>query len=201
MKQAEVVGRQRGMVMVIGLIMLLAVTLMVVSASNLVQANLKVVQNVESRELIRAQVIAAIEEATSSLRFTTSPELLFAGDPGHCQNVAVETEADGSQVVGRCFPDYDGDGDSDATVKVYRPSCISVTPRRNSDLDVFNSLQQASCYLPGDNNNKAVYSMCGDAVWEFRATATDVVTGAEISVRQGVSVLTSLNNVDTNCPI
>ena len=75
------------------------------------------------------------------------------------------------------------------------------TARRNADLDVFNSLQQASCYLPGDNNNQVVYSMCGDAIWEFRATATDAVTGAETSIRQGVSVLTSLNNVDANCPI
>jgi Tfp pilus assembly protein PilX len=200
MQQVTGAGRQRGMVMVIGLIMLLAVTLMVVSASNLVQANLKVVQNVESRELTRAQAVAAIEEATSTLRFASSPTTIFIGDAGFCQNVTVEVEPDGSEVVGRCFPDYNGDGTSDATVKVYRPQCVSVTPRRNSDLDVFNSLQQASCYLPGDNTNQIVYSMCGDAVWEFRATATDAATGAETTIRQGVSVLTSLNNIATNCP-
>lgn len=199
MKPSIGIDRQQGMVMVIGLIMLLAVTLMVVSASNLVQANLKVVQNVESREMTRAQALAAIEEVNSSLRFTTSPEALFTDTSVSCQNVTLETEPDGSEVVGKCFPDYNGDGNNDAIVKVYKPSCVSVTPRRNSDLDVFNSLQQASCYLPGDSNNQAVYSMCGDAVWEFRTTATDVVTGAEISIRQGVSVLTSLNNVDTNC--
>jgi len=174
-------ARQRGVVMVIAMIMLLAVTLMVVSASNLVQANLKVVQNMESRDLARAAALAAVEEASSSLRFTTNPEAIFS-------------VGDGAPNQRRY--DYNGDGTDDVTVLVQEPTCVAVTPRRNSDLNVFNSLQEASCYLP-----PAVYSMCGDSVWEFRATATDVVTGAEISIRQGVSVLTSLNNIDTNCPI
>lgn len=167
--------------MVIALIMLLAVTLMVVTASNVVQANLKVVQNMESRELARDAAIAAVEEAISSLRFTTSPDAIFLN---------------GCDVPNQKCYDYNGDGSNDVTVLVEEPTCVAVTPRRNSDLNVFNSLQEASCYLP-----PAVYSMCGDSVWEFRATATDVVTGASVSIRQGVSVLTSLNNIETNCPI
>ncbi len=51
MMPRRLAGRQQGLVMVIALIMLLAVTLMVVAAANLVQANLKVVQNMEIREL------------------------------------------------------------------------------------------------------------------------------------------------------
>ena len=45
-------GRQEGMVMLIAVIMLLAVTLMIMSASNLVQTDLKVVGNMESRLLV-----------------------------------------------------------------------------------------------------------------------------------------------------
>ena len=181
--QSVITGaKQQGLVMVIALIMLLAVTLMVVTAANLAQANLKIVQNMESRDLARAAALAAIDEATSSLRFTTSPDAIFLAG---CQ----------SEPNQQCY-DYNGDGKDDVTVLVDEPTCVAVTPRRNSDLDVFDSLQEASCYLP-----PAVYSMCGDSVWEFRATATDVVTGASVVIRQGVSVLTALNNIDTNCPI
>ena len=60
---------------------------------------------------------------------------------------------------------------------------------------LFNSEADASCYLP-----PAVYSMCANSVWEFEAVATDLVTGAEVTVRQGVSVLTTLNRIDTACP-
>ena len=194
MKLSRGVKLQRGVVMVIALIMLLAVTLMVVSVSNLVQANLKVVQNGESREMARQAALAAVEEASSSLRFTTSTELLFNVDSVSCTNVNRGT------VVGECHTDYNGDGVDDVIVEVQKPTCVAVTPRRNSDLDVFNSLQQASCYMPGDSTNRLAYSMCGDAVWEFRATAMDVVTGASVFIRQGIAVLTALNNVDTNCP-
>ena len=197
MKLRSVTGRQQGLVMVIAMIMLLAVTLMVVTASNLVQANLKVVQNIESRELARAAALAAIEEAISDLRFTTSPDTMYSVDSVGCINV----QGQGS-VVGECVSDYNGDGQDDVTVSLEKPTCVAVTPRRNSDLNVFGSLQQASCYLPGNN---VVYSMCGDAVWEFRATATDDVTGTSVFMRQGVSVLTNLNDVGTGigskCPI
>lgn len=180
MKLDARICKQQGFVMVIALIMLLAVTLMVVTGSNVVQANLKVVQNIESREQVRFAALAAIEEAVSSPRFTTSPEAMFLESCGGFNN--------------KCF-DFNDDGQVDVLVVVEAPTCVVVQPRRNADLDVFNSQQQASCYLP-----PAVYSMCADSVWEFRATATDAVTGAEVSVRQGVSVLTSINNISTACP-
>jgi Tfp pilus assembly protein PilX len=183
MQPRIIFGRQQGVVMVIALVMLLAVTLMVVTAANLVQANLKVVQNAESRELARSAALAAIEEATSSLRFTTSPGAIFS------MGCLLPNQ--------KCY-DYNGDGRNDVKVLVQNPTCVAVTPTKNSDLDVFGSPAQASCYLPGYG---VVYSMCAYSVWEFRATATDVVTGTEVSLRQGVSVLTSLNKIESACPV
>ena len=171
---------QGGFVLVIALIMLLAVTLLVVTGSNLAQSNLKVVQNLESRDMARSAALSAIEEAVSSARFTTSPEAIFS--------VSCEQENQ------KCY-DVNGDGIDDITVQVAPPRCVNVTPIPNSALDVFNSPAQASCFLP-----PAVYSMCANSVWEFTATATDDMTGAEVAVRQGVSVLTTLNAVDTACP-
>lgn len=183
MKRAHISysSRQQGLVLVVSLIMLVAVTLMVVTASNLAQSNLKVVQNMESREMARSAAMAAVEEAISSGRFTESPDSVFSES---CELANT-----------KCY-DYNGDGVDDVTVEVALPTCTIVTPIRNSDLDVFNSPAQASCYLP-----PAVYSMCANSVWEFQATARDAVTGAEVSVRQGVSILTTLNRIESACPV
>ncbi|MEP4145681.1 MAG: hypothetical protein ABJL54_00600 [Halioglobus sp.] len=183
MRNLGVPSFQRGVVLIVSLILLLAVTMMIVTASNLVQTDLKIVQNMESRERVRAAAIAAIEEAISSGDFRFEPDLLFG------------TQCDGSFRT-RCY-DLNGtpDNSDDIRVVVERPSCVIVTPIENAELDVFNDPAAASCYLP-----PAIYSMCANSVWEFQAVATDPVTGSEISVRQGISILTTLNAVDTVCP-
>ncbi|PLW81611.1 hypothetical protein CWI75_14150 [Kineobactrum sediminis] len=174
-------GKQQGIVLLISLIMLLAVTVIVVTASNIAQTNLKVVGNMESREQARIAARAAIEEALSSSRFADNPDSIFA----------VSCDEDNQ----KCY-DFNADGETDVTVVVSTPACISVIPRKNIELDVYNFPDQATCFLP-----PGVYSMCAASVWEFEAVATDVVSGAEVTVRQGVSILTTLNNIDTACPV
>ncbi|MFT6957214.1 MAG: hypothetical protein ACJAYC_002222 [Halieaceae bacterium] len=171
---------QRGIVMVVALIMLLAVSLIAVTASNLVQTDLKIVNNLESREQARFAAKAAIEEALSSSRFADNPDSIFS----------VNCVQDNR----KCY-DFNSDGVDDIAVQINTPECVSVIPRKNTELDVFNYPSQATCYLP-----PGVYSMCAASVWEFQAVATDVVTGAEVTVRQGVSILTTINNIDTACP-
>ena len=172
--------KEQGVVLVISLIMLLAVTLIIVAASNVVQSNLKIVQNLESREKVRYAAIAAIEEALSSDRFASSPESIFSNNP--CGNNR------------RCY-DIDGNIGADIIVDLLRPSCISAVPIKNAELDVFNNPKEATCYV-----RNAVYSMCAGSLWEFEALATDTLTGAEVTVRQGVTILTTLNKIETACP-
>jgi hypothetical protein len=167
--------------MIIALVMLLAVTLMVVTASNLVNTNLKIVANMESLEQARFAANSAIEEALSSSRFADNPSSIFLFNCNRDNQ--------------KCY-DFNDDGVADITVAVSNPSCVSVIPKKNAELDVYNFPSQATCFLP-----PGVYSMCAASVWEFKAVATDVVTGAEVTVRQGVSILTSLNNIDTACPV
>jgi len=174
-------GRQQGMVLLIALIMLLAITLMIVTASNLVQTNLKVVHNMESREQARYAALSAIEEALSSDRFTSSPGNMFI--------VSCE---DANQ---KCY-DTNGDGETDVRVLMSAPRCVMVSPTKNSELRPYQYPAEATCYMPA-----AVYSQCAESVWELRAVATDLVTGAEVVARQGVSIKTTLNNIDTACPL
>ncbi|MCB1690884.1 MAG: hypothetical protein KDI33_20475 [Halioglobus sp.] len=174
-------ARQQGMVMIIAMIMLLTVTLMIVSGSNVVQANLKVVQNMESLEQTRSAALATLEEAKSSDQFTVSPGNMFA------ESCEVDNQ--------RCY-DTNGDGVTDITVVVEPARCVIVSPKKNSELRPFEYPSEASCFLAD-----TLYSMCAESVWEIVAVATDVATGAQVSVRQGVSIETTLNKVDTACPL
>lgn len=181
---------QNGVVMVIAMIMLLAVTLMVVSSSNLVQGNLKVAQNFESRRDVRLSAIAAIEEAISAGEFVASPEDVFSAGRS-CKSEEHDNFL--------CY-DLNADGIDDVIVEIEPPTCVVVLPTPNNELDVFNDAQKASCYLPAVAGEPIEYSMCGRSVWEFEARAEDAVTGAAIVMRQGVSILIALNDAEDSCP-
>lgn len=179
--------RQKGMVMLVAVVLLLAVSLMIMAASNLTQNNLKVVKNMESRELVRYAAIAAIEEAISSNRFTTNPNNIFTVSCG------VSNQ--------KCF-DADGDGDAttdgtDITVLVDPPNCVMISPLKNNELDPYGNPGEGTCHSGGTSED---YSLCADSVWEFRAVGTDEVTDAEAEVRQGVSITTTITNIATACP-
>ncbi|PTU80053.1 hypothetical protein DBO86_05810 [Pseudomonas indoloxydans] len=179
MNNLEQIRQQRGVVLLVALIMLLLMTLMVVSGFNLTQTNLKVVQNMESRNLAKYAANAAIEEAISSAQFLSSPSNVF------------QTSCEQSNR--KCY-DFNGDGSVDIAVVIDSPSCVIVLPIKNSALNVTDP-SDASCFIQDSEN-----SMCVNSVWEIRATARDVLTGAEVVVRQGVAVRATSNNIATACP-
>jgi hypothetical protein len=176
---------QQGMVMLTTMILLIAVTLMIVTASNLVQTNLKVVQNMESREQARYAAIAAIEEAVSDGDFIETPDDIF--------NVASTC---GTQKNTKCY-DTNGNGSFDVTVKFVDPPprCVMKTPKKNSELRPYTNPAEAACFSTG-----SPFSLCAESVWEFVAVATDEVTGAEVVVRQGVSIESTANDLSFFCP-
>lgn len=179
MTRVNKLERQRGAVLLVALIMLLLVTLLAVSGFNITQTNLKVVQNMESRNQAKSAANAAIEEAISSVQFLNTPKSVF------------QTSCE--QANRKCY-DVNGDGKSDVAVVMDVPTCVIVLPIKNSELNEDNAAD-ASCYIQGSQN-----SMCVNTVWEMRATATDAVTGAVVTVRQGVAVRATSNNVATTCP-
>lgn len=94
--------RQRGMVLVIGLIMLLLMTLMVSTAFTLSSVNLESVGNVQWRNNAEAAANVALEQVTSSA-FTTAPQ---------AQQIAV---------------DLDRDGTTEYTANVAAPVCVKAS--------------------------------------------------------------------------
>ena len=207
--------RQRGAVLLVGLVMLVMVTLLAVSGFNMVKVNQQVAGNMESRAQAMVAANAAIEEAISSTLFISSPDNLLLNACGSANN--------------RCY-DFNGDDVNDITVVVRTPTCVTVTPKTNDevlgiaealldqaeaavDIDLKNRLI-ASAYgftscqsphttpgRPGVSTTDMTASECSVVVWNFVADAEDNVTGARATVRQGVSVWSPKNNVDSVCPI
>lgn len=169
------------MVLMVSLLMLLVTTLITVSADTVVRGNLKAVENTQSREWARAGAQAAIEEALSSQRFFESPNSIYSADCGQSNR--------------KCY-DFNEDEIDDVRVHVTPPRCVMVTPLLNTQLRDLPSPTQENCLMPG-----AGYSLCAKSIWEIEAIATSEATGAEITVRQGVSVLTALNRMESNCPL
>jgi len=209
-------GRQEGLVMVIALIMLLAVTLMVVAASNLVNANLKVVQNMEIRDQARAVTLAAIEEAISNgtadnlPRFIETPDDVFRAT---CDGTTLTC----SKLNNVKKYDTNGDGIEDITVSLSEPvpRCVLGRPKLENELRSADRAYRCSNkYTYGTGGDGNFYSItdeggasvgdsadsrCGETIWEFNAVAQDLLTGAEVLVRQGVGVTVTKNAIIDYC--
>lgn len=172
------IPREQGVVLVIALIMLAVVTLIGTVSANIVMGNLRVVQNIESRAFAKSSAISAMQEAIMTSGFLEGQKAFVVS----CDNSYT-----------KCF-DMTGDSLSDdMSVSLSKPECISAIPVRNTSLNVWEDEDDASCYQPG------VYSLCADALWEVTMTANDQVTGARVSVRQGLTTRTSVNLIAAAC--
>lgn len=222
MKRLDGVARQRGIVLMVALIMLLLVSLMVISGFNLSQTNLQVVHNLESRALAKQAAIRALEEAMSSNLFLT----------GTVFPVACE------QANRVCY-DLNGDGANDIAVQVTL-SCTIAKTLTNAEVltrsaaysaaeagdddtgdaeadgeggaetvedpsaETLPQLPVASPWLTCIGGGQASdagggTSQCADVVWDFVATATDLQTGAQAQVRQGLATPADINQVSNVC--
>ncbi|MNF51615.1 hypothetical protein D3C85_855520 [compost metagenome] len=217
MKRLDGFTGQRGIVLMVALIMLLLVTLMVISGFNLSQTNLQVVHNLESRALAKQAAIRALEEAVSSNLFLT----------GTVFPVACE------QANRVCY-DINGDGANDIAVQVTLSCTIAKTltnadvltrsaayvaarqddaevpeepapeePAEGEGESVLPQLPVASPWLTciggGQASDTGGTSQCADVVWDFVATATDLQTGAQAQVRQGLATPADINQVSNVC--
>ena len=172
-------SKERGLVLLVALIMLLLVTIMGVVAASQVQNNLKIVYNVEARSAARNAPLTAIQEAIATQGFLQGEQAFTLG-------------CNGSSYV-RCL-DLTGDGvENDIVVEMSRPRCISAYPLRNSQLNALSDPKDASCFTPG------IYSLCAEALWEVTALARDTTTGAKVEVRQGLQTRTTVNLLASAC--
>jgi Tfp pilus assembly protein PilX len=182
---------QRGMALVVGLILLALMTIMAITGFNIGRTSLDIVGNMQARQEVIAAANSAIQEAISTTRLFQAPSAIFLNP---CDNVANT----------RCF-DTNGDGTDDITVALTPdPVCISAQIIPNAALNVAD-VNQAGCATGvgqtfGIEGTATGSSLCANSVWEIVAVATDLVTEASVTVTQGAAVRVSTDEVGTNCP-
>ena len=168
--------RQRGMTLLVAMIILVMVTLLAVSAYRVSNTNLKVVGSMQGQQQGLSAAQAIIEQVLSSLQFTRSPAAVAAA------NYFVDMNGDGS-------PDY----------QVYlnpQPRCVRTAPvvigtnPRPEDYPCIGSAVMGKAHLS---------SYCADTIWEITATTTDSITAAKSTVRQGVAVRVGVDDASSSC--
>lgn len=182
---------QRGMTLFVGLVMLVLLLLMGISAFNISRTNTAVTGNMQNKmETINA-AMQATEQTISSTQFIETPENAI---PGSCGTNQV------------CV-DVNGDGTTDVTVALTTPCIKKIQVVKNSNLDLADP-EEAACAL-GVSQTLGVAgastgdSLCADSVWELIANANDEVTQAQSTIVTGVAVRVPADNaLDTSkaCP-
>jgi Tfp pilus assembly protein PilX len=184
-------SRERGATLIVSLIMLLLITMLAVSSFTLGKGNLQIVGNMQQRNQALAAAQGAVATVISSTQFTATPtnSIPASAVPSYCTGGANTT----------CV-DVNGDGTADVSV-VVNPTCDSIQPILVTQLDYSNP-NDAGCLIgsaqnfgvAGSTNND---SMCSNSVWDVQASATDVISGANVVVDQGVAVRVPATSV---CP-
>jgi len=165
---------QRGVTLLVGLIMLVVLTLLVISAIRSSTTNLRIVGNMQMQEEAAAAAQQAIEQVISS-NFTANPV---------------------SSVI---TVDINNDGTADYSVSVAQPTCTGSVPLMNANLNAANP-SDAPCMSSSTASNTGIMfasgtpatagqSWCFMQQWDVQAQATSLTgTGAAATLHQGVSL-------------
>jgi hypothetical protein len=174
-------GRQRGAALVVGLIMLVLITIMLLSAVVLSTSNFRSVSNMQFREEAIAAANRALDDVISS-PFTTTPEPEL-----------IEV-------------DIDNDGDTDYVVQIDTPVCISATEAFGADpssLSLPPAMTVASTWNTVWDIRATVAASGTVGITDEDGVVTNVEVGnaggAAVVVRAGVRALLSDAQKETVC--
>jgi type II secretory pathway pseudopilin PulG len=178
---------QRGMTLIVVLILLTALGLMAALGVRSGTTNLLAVGNTQSRQEAMSAAQAAIERTISTKEFSEKPAVVAA------LPIAV---------------DVDGDGKADETVTLNpAPSCYNFRVVKMSELDG-DVPADVVCMRGNAGMNAGIDaggipvgdSMCADSEWNVRATVNSPANGAQAVVNQGVAMRGVVTDAANNCP-
>lgn len=186
------IRRQRGMTLLVGLVMLVLLLLMAASAFNISRTNTAVVGNMQNKQEATNSAMQATEQVISSTQFIDTPANAVSNTCG----------------INQVCVDVNGDGATDITVNLSPQPCIKkVQVIKSAQLDVTNP-NDAACAVGvaqalGVAGAVTGDSLCANSVWEITASAADAVTQSASVVQTGVAVRVSADAaLDTSkiCP-
>lgn len=186
-------ARQRGVTLVIGLIMLVLLTLMAVAAFHMGTSQTAIVSNAQHRGEATDAAQEAINTVLNSSNFMINPAAAIPN-----------SNCTGGGANSLCV-DVNGDGVGDVTVTlVPQPKCISGAPINASTLN-FSNASDLAC-ASGVQQNFGVQgaasgaSLCANSNWEITAAAKDAATNTNVTVVQGVAARIATTDLANNCP-
>ena len=186
---------QSGIALIVGMIMLVAITLLVIGSFTLSKNNLEIVGNMQHRNEAAASAQRAVEEAIGSALLTTNPSNVLQppcdGVPNtRCYNVSKDsTNTSADQITVTLTP---------------TPVCVKAEVIKVANLDLSQTDDQA-CVVQanqqtGVENAAGTDSLCSNSTWTVRAQAVDNSTKARAAMGQGVATRVRTVDVDASCP-
>ena len=171
---------ERGATLIIALILLIVLTVFALSAFNSTMTDLKSVGNSQSRTEALNSAQEAIEVALSSPQFTSTPANALPNPCGAANTFCTDYDANGTpEYVTRLDPP---------------PACMSMKVVKVVELNLSDA-EDLSCAV-GQTQQFGVAgadlaasdSICANTTWQLTAQASSAVTGAKVSVTQGVGI-------------
>lgn len=180
---------QRGITLIVALVMLLALSMLAVWAYNASTANMRIVGNTQARGETFAAAQAAVEKTISSP--------LFVQQAAAVASAPVDV-------------DIDGDGANDFSARLTpAPACYRVRPVKVNELDPgspqdLNCLGSSAATTSGIEVDGAAPptgdSLCADSEWNVRAEVADARSNAFVAVNQGVGIRSLTTDAANSCP-
>lgn len=157
-------GRERGMTLLVVLIMLVMITLFVVSMIRLSSTNAIVVGNMQAQRIVDTEANQAIEIAMNKYEFFNDAINNQNSWAGNAQTISYAAlwSAYAPSGASTTTPS------SMTTITVHRPQCMYAAPASG-----YSALSNVS---PQDTN------------WDLQVVATDSFTGATTEMHQGVKM-------------
>lgn len=187
-------SRQGGFVLVMGLIMLVLLTLMAVTAFRIGANETIIVANAQYRNEALDAAQVAIDTVVNSSNFTRNPAAAIANSNcagGGANSLCVDSNGDSR-------PDF-------RVALTPTPGCVSASPIPASQLD-FSKSDDLACATEAQQTfgvagaTPTGNSLCANSLWEINAQAVDSATGTSYSVAQGVAMRIAATDMASNCP-
>ena len=196
--EIEVRRCQRGVTLVVGMIMLVLITLLVLATFHLSRNNLEIVGNAQQRNEALAAAQQTIEAAVDSPLLTSNPTSIF---PTPCLGTDNTL----------CY-DVNADGTNDVVVQITpAPTCVKGQAIPLTSLSLTDPNDQAcrqqvqQCF--GQEGCASTDSSCANSLWDIRAVAQNLAPngtsaanrGPVAVVNQGIAKRVRRNEIATSC--
>ena len=181
---------QQGATLLIALVILALLALLGVGAYQTSTTDIKASGNMQARAEALNAAQEAIETVISTPQFVSTPGNALAQPCGSANTYCS---------------DYNNDGVPEYTTRLDpAPACVAVKVIKTTELD-FSSTSDLGC-VAGQSQQFGVAgaagggdSLCANTVWQITAEASSPVSGAKVTVTQGVGIRIGTDDMTSSC--